>query len=145
MKAKIGIAFWLLLLVTQAATAQVQNQAIETPLYKAGSSPVYEDGTHVSFTALSQTRLLEIDKLDGEWDSLSKDDLIKYTIQTYPQKFVDNYMKMAFAKIKKFHHTLPTPAQEQALQKYLQVPPTRQVMYDFMQLLTKEQILTIGY
>lgn len=145
MKIKIGLAFWLLLLVTRAATAQVQNQAVEQPLYTIGSTSVYEDGKHVTFTPLSMTRLIEIDKLDGEWESLSKDDIIKFTIQTYPQKYVNGYVQRAYAKIKKFPHTLPTPAQEQAMQKFLHMPPTHQVMYDFMQLLTKEQILTIGY
>ncbi len=133
------------LFLAHLVSAQVQSTANEAPLYQAGYSPVYEDGQHVAFQPLSKERLIAIDKLEGEWDGLSKDDIIKFTIQTYPQKYIDTYMALVIKKLKNFPKVLPTNEQEKAWQKHLTGPQTRQSVYEFMMLMTKEQILTVGY
>ncbi len=136
----------LLLLPLEIRSSEVQlNQVKSIPLYSVGSLDIYEDGKNVTFVPLTKDRLSEIEQQEVDFEKMSKEEIAKLIVQTYKDEWIRKEMSFAYEKIKKFPHSKPSAEQEVALSKKLTGPQNRQAVYEFLLLMTKEQLMVVGY
>lgn len=130
----------LFIALTTASFAQVKSNA------KA-------DKEDISYIEISKEKFAEIEaKMNKQpfWSPIKiegykKAELVAFYMQSYNEKTISTWVDFAYKKMQKFEKSKPTKEQIIEFEKIIKLPRTKENAFNFMMLMTKIQIETVGY
>ena len=78
-------------------------------------------------------------------EGYSKAELVAFYIQSYNEDILATWVDFAFEKIQNFEAVKPSAEQKEQLSAILKLPRNAENSFQFMMLMTTEQIETVGY
>ena len=104
------------------------------------------------YISISNERFNEIENLlDSCKQNLSnlkgctKEELVKFYIQSYSDETINKWIDWAYKKMKSFEDSSPTEEQDVEFKKLLDLPRNKNNMLKFMMVMKTEQIQIVGY
>lgn len=112
-----------------------------------------KDVSSISYSALSEHRFNQIEDLLNQQaiyipiiiKDVPRDELIKFYIQSYDDETISKWTNNAYKKMLSNKLIEIGSAQDKKLKSLMKTEQTKDNMYQFMQLLTDEQIMSVGY
>ncbi len=78
-------------------------------------------------------------------EGYKKAELVAFYMQSYNEKTISTWVDFAYKKMQKFEKSKPTKEQIIEFEKIIKLPRTKENAFNFMMLMTKIQIETVGY
>ncbi len=104
-----------------------------------------------AYVELTDERYAEIQALmpaEGDWNpirlqGIPKEERVAFYVKSYGDETVKTWVEYAHEKLTRSEDSRPTPEQNAKLEPFLTRPKTRENVFQFMMLLTDEQIEAI--